>query len=101
MTESPFTKVTRFECKWADFDKFVSNIYNRDFSIVADQEAYNDITLSFTVDKYDEWGVYDEERLKEWVAGNDNDTHMTSIILIDLARRGIIQDGKYCINISW
>lgn len=69
------------------------------YDIVSDQETKNDSICRFIVKK-EPLDDYDQEQLDNWKSGTDYD-FMTAIILNDLCNRGIIDSGKYYINICW
>lgn len=71
------------------------------WSFPADQESPNDVSYTF---------VADDEPLKKWDAdhlnkfissGGVDKGFMTSTLLDELCRQGILAPGKYLINVSW
>lgn len=83
----------------SDLDNFVKEVYGQYFSFVVDQEARNDSTHSFP--RIGEpLHEYHEKDLKEFIETGEHD-HLARTLLNDLCRKGLIEAGKYVVNVCW
>src|SRR5688572_27802165 len=97
--ELKVTKKEYFEVDSYDFEELIRNVYKQeDYSFVADIECGNDSQHSFVVEKnIDE---YHEGKLWEFKVGGKQG-YIAGTLLNDLARKGIIEEGNYLINVCW
>ena len=94
-----YKEIKYFEVDYSDLNDFISEQYDREFEIVADQELMNDVSKTVTVKRavLNPWELKD---LEEWkLTGRKN--WMLYTLLTDLCNRNLIPEGKYLINISW
>lgn len=101
---------TIVEVKGYDLEQFIQDVYGRSIEIVPDQELDNtvwavDVSKSYTFEDGErvDTGVlddYDQKQLDEWkISGNGH--FITTILLEDMANRGLIMEGKYNIDVRW
>jgi hypothetical protein len=83
-----------------DFDEYVSKIYGMDFEIVADQEASNDSTISFTA-KIQPLSRYEQQSLADTIDRGHWNTYELHTIVQDLCNRHLLPEGRYNIRVSW
>jgi hypothetical protein len=81
-----------------DLETLINETYGSNFDLVAQEEANNDMTLSFYVKP--EIANYYKDNLEEFKS-NITDRCPTSVILNDLCLSGIIESGNYLVHISW
>jgi len=95
------TPVVTYEMDYSDLDRLVQrHFYRPDFNCVADYEWSNDEDHTGTVTAKDvEPGGSDYDDIQEFTAGQYT-PHWTTL-LSELARRGVIQEGNYAINVCW
>jgi hypothetical protein len=79
-----------------DLNDFVSNHYGKAFNVVEDWEMSNDSYISFNVSE----GKVDKYDLEEFIEEGSY-SYLTRTILIDLCNKGLINPGKYLIEVSW
>lgn len=101
---------TIVEVKVYDLERFIEEVYGRSIEIVPDQELDNsiwvvDVSKSYTFEdgKRVDTGTlddYDEKQLDEWkISGKGS--FITTILLEDMANRGLIMEGRYNIDVRW
>lgn len=99
MKDLKHKKVSYIELDAWELDKFFEKVYGYEYEIAANHEASNGTNLTFCIDgKIEKWN---EESLEQFKQTGRMGGRKTSILLNDLARRGIIEEGEYIVSISW
>lgn len=94
------TKETIIRVNWKDFETFVNKEYGiKGWDFVQDQECGNDISKFFDVDGRLDKGHATE--IRDWRTNNGNRGYKAYMILNDLASKGKIEKGIYCIDVCW
>jgi|SRR6185436_4202664 len=101
-------KVTDAKVIWyKDLEDYVKETYGREIDIQRGEYS-NDSYLTVTVDKrYPQWfdcKGYGEEYancVKDWTAGKDIEYFDYTVLLWDMANKGVIEEGEYIITIYW
>jgi len=89
---------------YGDLDEFISDIYGREYEIVADLELmqegiFNDVSKS-TLVKKEQLDKWQQGELNKWkTSGRGN--RMFHTLMTDLCNRDLIEPGEYLIEISW
>jgi hypothetical protein len=91
--------VTRHEVNYNDLDEFVTTFYGQEFMFSAVEEAGNDSSHTFCVEK-EEIDEYDQNKLDEF-RRTGRGQYLTSTILTDLCNGDLIPEGDYLINVCW
>lgn len=104
MNETPKLKIRKPDyvgtIDYSDLDRFVTTVYGlaHRWSVVADQEWHND--SSYTVSaRAETLDAHDLNDLAEFKQGKG--IYHLGIILTDLCTRGLIEPGKYIIDVRW
>lgn len=96
-----FKTATYYTLDYNEFEKIIQSVYGiSEFSIVADMELMNDISVTYVVKKEPHDG-YDTKKLEKFIATNGNVMYMTRTLLTDLCNKDVIPEGDYLIKISW
>ena len=82
-----------------DMDKFISEVYDRTFEFVADEEANNYSSYEFTVERKT-LDDYDTKKLDGFKATGKGQ-FLSLLLLTDLCNKGLIESGDYIIQVSW
>lgn len=82
-----------------DLDKFISEVYDKPFEFVADEEANNDSSYEFSVKK-EVLSEYDMRKLNEFKATGKGQL-LTGTLLADLCNKDLIEPGDYIIQTCW
>jgi hypothetical protein len=90
-----------FEVNSFDFGDFISKVHNlsRRWYFAADQEAGNDTQHTFEVLTVEPLDEYDRDEITKFY-GRGKGNFMTHTLLQDAVNRGLIEPGKYLINVS-
>lgn len=81
------------------FDEIVNKFYNKNnYDIVAYEELNNYSSKEYNIKKK-KLSPYDEKNLQNFI---DTDYQwVTQILFQDLCNKGILEEGKYIIDVSW
>lgn len=113
MSDFPSKLVTYYEVWESDFSKFVSEFYNKPYSLQQREMLGQDTHQKVEVDGNNNPWEEGEEQLAKWLnapwpGGYKYDFEFTrghgpssEVILWDLARKGIIPTGMYLIVVWW
>lgn len=97
-------KKSTYYVDFVEMDRFIKDVYGRDFSCLEDQEMMNDSVYKFIIDG--NLSKFDQERLKRWLDGSNGDSNhgygfFLQIILNDLLSKKLIELGTYIITVCW
>lgn len=99
MKDLKHKKVSYIELDAWELDEFFEKVYGYQYEIAASHEASSGTNLTFRIDGV--VGSYDEEDLEKFKQTGRMNGRKTSLLLNDLARRGIIEKGEYIVEICW
>jgi hypothetical protein len=98
--ELAHSKEVKIIVDYYDLEVLIDETYGSNFELVAQEEANNDSSVTFTVEAKEPEYDWNKKELADFKANKTNDCS-TRLILNDMCLRGIIEPGNYLINISW
>ncbi len=96
--KNPFVEHTVFWAGFGEVERVFSKLLGKPFSIVEQEEAKNDISLTFNVT-----GNIDRYQFKEIAVFMMSGTgeYLTQTVLDFLCGEGFLEPGAYVIDVSW
>lgn len=90
-----------FKVCYNDIDNLISKIYGKEYRLVDDMEYHNDSCLEVDVKKDDKFTSIEKlnEEIEQWKYSKRH--WMLHSLMRDLCIKGLVEEGKYIINISW
>lgn len=90
---------TVINVNYSDLNKFITEVYGKDFEFAVDVESSNDVSHSYTVKK-EELTEWNRKHIDNFIA-TGRYGYITRSLLIDMANKGLIEEGDYIVDVSW
>lgn len=93
-------QVTYLEVDYNDLERFIKQIYDREYEIPCGEGMDSGDSVNFRIIKKP-LDQYDKDGLTRWLRGRDSEELILRIILTDLCNNDFIDPGSYLISVSW